>query len=91
MCSRFCTGRVRVAARIRLFVLEKDCLYSPQQAGAAAEPAAPVVGDVFGFVEELAVMPGSGFHLVYLLVCCFDGLIIHVFMYNVNVFIYKFM
>ena len=26
-----------------------------------------MVGDVFGFVEELAVMPGSGFHLVYLL------------------------
>ena len=67
LTSWFCTGRVRVAARIRLFVLEKGCLYSPQQAGTTAEPAAPVVGDIFGFVEELAVMPGSVFHLVYLL------------------------
>lgn len=91
MDSWFCTGRVQVAARIRLFALGKSCLYSLQQAGTAAEPAAPVVGYILGFVEELAVIVGAGLHLVYLLVCCFDGLIIHVFVYNVNVFIYKFM
>lgn len=66
MRGSFCIRRVRVAARIRLFCLEKGCLYSPQQAGAAAEPAAPVVGDVFGFVEELAVIVDASFHLVYL-------------------------
>ena len=73
MRGSFCIRRVRVAARIRLFCLEKGCLYSPQQAGAAAEAAAPMVGDVFGFVEELAVIPGSGFHLVYLL--CVGGVV----------------
>ena len=59
------------------FCLGKGCLYSLQQAGTAAKSAAPVVGDVFGFVEELAVIVGTGFHLMYLLLCCFDGLIIH--------------
>ena len=73
MRGSFCIRRVRVAARIRLFCLEKGCLYSPQQAGAAAEPAAPVVGYILGLVEELAVIAYTGLHLVNLL--CVGGVL----------------